>query len=137
MIGIDTNVLVRYIVHDDAADARVATKVIEHDCSADDPGYVSLVVLCELAWVLDRGYGYERAQIGQVIQGILSVTELEVESRDLAWEALRRFESHRADFADYVIGLVSKKAGAATTVTFDRRAADGDLFTLARKRNAE
>lgn len=135
MIGIDTNVLVRYIVHDDPADARVATKIIERDCSADDPGYVSLVVLCELAWVLDRGYGYERAQVGQVIQGILSVVELEVESRDLAWAALRQFEARRADFADYVIGLVARKGGAATTVTFDRRAADGDLFTLARKRS--
>jgi predicted nucleic-acid-binding protein len=135
VIGIDTNVLVRYIVHDDAADARVATKIIERDCSADDPGYVSLVVLCELAWVLDRGYGYDRAQIGQVIQGILSVSELEVEGRDLAWAALRQFESHRADFADHVIGLVARQGGAATTVTFDRRAADGDLFTLARKRS--
>ena len=135
MIGIDTNVLVRYIVYDDPADARVATKIIERDCSADDPGYVSLVVLCELAWVLDRGYGYERAQVGQVIQGILSVVELEVESRDLAWAALRQFEARRADFADYVIGLVARKGGAATTVTFDRRAADGDLFTLARKRS--
>lgn len=134
MIGIDTNVLARYIVRDDAADARVATKIIERDCSADEPGYVSLVVLCELAWVLDRGYGYARPQVGEVIRGILSVIELEVENRDLAWAALRQFETRRADFADYVIGLVARQGGAATTVTFDRRAADGDLFTLARKR---
>lgn len=134
MIGIDTNVLVRYIVHDDAADARVATKIIERDCSADDPGYISLVVLCELAWVLDRGYGYAKAQISEVIRGVLSVVELEVESRDLAWAALRQFEAQRADFADYVIGLLARQGGAATTVTFDRRAAASDLFTLARKR---
>lgn len=134
MIGIDTNVLVRYIVRDDAAEARTATRVIEGECSAEDPGLVSLVVLCELVWVLDRGYGYARSDIAGVVRGILSVAELDVENGELAWAALRRFESARADFADYVIGLVARQNGAPTTVTFDRRAADDDLFTLARRR---
>lgn len=134
MIGLDTNVLVRYIVRDDEADARAATRLIEGECSADDPGLVGIVVLCEIAWVLDRGYGYGRSQVADVIRGILSAQELDVENRDLAWMALRQFEAQKADFADYVIALVARHGGASTTMTFDRRAADGDLFTSLRTR---
>lgn len=133
MIGLDTNVLVRYIVRDDEADARAATRLIEDECEAGDPGFVSLVVLCEIAWVLDRGYGYDRSQVADVMRGILSVEELEVDHRDLAWTALRQFEAQRADFADYVIALLARHGGASTTMTFDRRAVDGDLFTFVRK----
>ena len=134
MIGLDTNVLVRYIVRDDEADARAATRLIEGECSTEDPGFVGLVVLCEIAWVLDRGYGYGRSQVANVIRGILLAQELDVENRDLAWMALRQFEAQKADFADYVIALVARHGGASTTMTFDRRAADGDLFTSVRTR---
>jgi predicted nucleic-acid-binding protein len=133
VIAVDTNVLARYIVRDDPAESRIATRVIEGMCSADEPGFIGLVVLCELVWVLDRGYGYQRKQVGDVLRQILAVAELEVEDSDLTWAALRLFEAGRADFADYIIGLVARQHGRRTTVTFDRRAIDGDLFSSAPK----
>lgn len=58
MTGLDTNVLVRYIVQDDPKQSKLATECIEQRCTSESPGFVNLVVLCELTWVLARGYGY-------------------------------------------------------------------------------
>jgi predicted nucleic-acid-binding protein len=130
MIGIDTNVLVRYIVQDDADQARAATRLIESRCTADDPGVLSLVVLCELVWVLDRGYAYGRDTIAGVLRGLLAADDLRVESSELAWQALGLYEKGRADFADYVIGLSHRGLGAESTFTFDRRTSDCKLFRV-------
>lgn len=130
MIGLDTNVLVRYVVRDDAQQTATATRLIESRCKMDDPGLVTLVVLCELVWVLDRGYGYERAAIAGVVRRILSAGDLQVERSDLAWEALNLYGRHKADFADYVIGLCNRKMKGEITYTFDRRATDCDLFKV-------
>ena len=90
MIGLDTNVLLRYIVRDDAAQAKAAGRLIEARCSKDAPGHVSHVVLAELAWVLGRGYGYAKAEVVKVMEAILSSAELKVQESALAWAALRR-----------------------------------------------
>ncbi len=60
MTGIDTNVLVRYIVQDDPAQSALATTFIEKNCTAKKPGFINLIVLCELTWVLKRAYRAER-----------------------------------------------------------------------------
>lgn len=130
MIGLDTNVLVRFVVRDDEKQARAATRLIEARCTPDDPGLVSQTVLCELAWVLDRGYGYDRKAVIAVIRRVLSVRELQVENADAAWQALGRFEQGQADFADALIGVSNRANKAETTYTFDRRAVDNDLFRL-------
>ena len=130
MIGLDTNVLVRHIVQDNKEEARTASRLIESRCTADDPGLVSLIVLCELVWVLDRGYGYDRSTVASVVRQLLCVEDLRVERSELAWQALGLFEKGRADFADYVIGLSHREQGARTTFTFDRRTSDCRLFEL-------
>ncbi len=133
MIGLDTNILVRHIVQDDEVQARAATRLIEARCTAEDPGVISLVVLCELVWVLDRGYGYGRETIADILRRILSVEDLRVERSDLAWSALGFYDRGKADFPDYLIGLIHREEGAEFTYTFDRRALDCDLFKLPRK----
>ncbi len=130
MIGLDTNVLVRYIVRDDEKQAQAATRLIESRCTSHEPGVVNPIVLCELAWVLSQGYGYDRKTIAQVLRKILSVQELRVENAESAWRALRLFEQGNADFADYLIGVSNREATAEVTYTFDRRAAESDLFRL-------
>ena len=130
MIGLDTNVLVRHIVQDNKAEARAASRLIASRCTADDPGMVSLVVLCELVWVLDRGYGYDRETIASVLRRLLSVEDLRVERSELAWLALHLYEKGKADFADFVIGLSHRDEGAQITYTFDRRASECELFAL-------
>ncbi|MGA2261536.1 MAG: type II toxin-antitoxin system VapC family toxin [Acidobacteriota bacterium] len=130
MIGLDTNVLVRHIVQDNKEEARAASGLIASRCSADDPGVVSLVVLCELVWVLDRGYGYDRGTIATVLRQLLSVGDLLLDRSELAWQALHLYENGKADFADYLIGLSHRDQGAEVTCTFDRRASGCDLFEL-------
>ena len=128
MIGLDTNVLVRFIVRDDEKQARAATRLIEGKCTAEDPGLVCHIVLCELGWVLERGYGYDRKTVASVIHRMLTVRELHVEGAEIAWKALHRFETGNADFADYVIGVTHKEHKAEVTYTFDNRAGATDLF---------
>lgn len=130
MIALDTNVLVRYIVEDDLVQSAAASRLVEERCTAEEPGLVASIVLCELAWVLGRGYGYPRAQVAEVVRTILSAEELEVEAPEVAWRALRLFEEGKADLADYLIGVVNRQRGAAATFTFDRAAAESELFAL-------
>lgn len=122
MIGIDTNILVRYIVHDDPTQARAATRFIEHTLGDDKPGFINRIVLCELVWVLESGYGYVRAQIAETLQRLFEVDRLRIETPDLAWRAL---DAYRAgiDFSDAIIALVNVSMNCEYTASFDRRAA--------------
>ncbi|MCX7013306.1 MAG: type II toxin-antitoxin system VapC family toxin [Candidatus Sumerlaeota bacterium] len=130
MIALDTNVLVRYIVRDEPRQTAAATRLIESSCSAESPGVISLVALCETVWVLERGYGYRRPQTIDVVRKALSADDLRVEHSELAWQALGYFEKGKADYADYVIGLCGRNEKADATCTFDRRAADCALFRV-------
>ena len=130
MIGLDTNVLVRYIVQDDPEQAAAVARLIEGQCTAQSPGYVSVPVLVELVWVLTTAYHYERAVVILVIRQILRTAEFVVEDRDTVWAALREFESGAADFADYVIAHRNHARGCTRTYTFDLRAARGNHFAL-------
>ena len=130
MIGLDTNVLARYVVRDDPGQTAAATRLIESECTADSPGVVTLVVLCELGWVLERGYRYSRAEVAGVLRSLLGAQEVRVERSDLAWQALNGYEDGSAGFADFVIGLCGRQEGAEFTWTFDRKAAGTGLFTV-------
>ncbi len=130
MIGLDTNILVRYIVQDDPQQTAAAVRLLEERCTADEPGLVATIVVCELAWVLGRGYGYSRPQVAEVVRTILSAEELEAEAPELIWHALRLFETGPADLADYLIGAGNRERSTSTTYTFDRDAAKNELFTL-------
>jgi predicted nucleic-acid-binding protein len=130
VIGLDTNVLVRYIVQDEPAQCRQAARLIESRCTKESPGQVCLIVLCELVWVLDRGYGFSRADVGAVLRRLLTVAKLCVERADVARQALRSFETGNADFADCLIGVTNRANQAEVTYTFDRKTCNGDLFQL-------
>lgn len=123
MIGLDTNVLVRYITQDDAKQAARAARLVEGHCTIESPGWVNLVVVCELVWVLEGAYGYSRDTVARVLRQILGTAELLVESPQLVWTALRAYEKSGADFADYLIGASNSDAGCVATFTFDKRAA--------------
>lgn len=130
MIGLDTNVLVRYLVRDDAQQAALATDLMETRCSKESPGFISHVVLVELCWVLGRGYGYARPEQVRVLQALLQVAELNVQQPPLVWAAIRAFEHGRADFSDYLIAEVNRAAGCNATRTLDRKAAQSPLHKL-------
>ena len=129
MIGLDSNVLVRYIVQDAPEQATAATRLIEGQCTERSPGHVNLVVLVELVWVLTRAYRYGRGDVARVVLQLLRTAEFDIEDSDAVWAALREFEVGKADFADYLIARRNRDSGCARTYTFDRRAATGRHFT--------
>ena len=122
MIALDTNVLVRFLVQDDADQARIASDIFDRLTDAE-PGFVSREVLIELVWVLERAYGYGRAQIAGALDGLLSSTELRIEAGDDVGSALDLYRNDGFGFADLMIAAAARRAGAAELVTFDRKAA--------------
>jgi predicted nucleic-acid-binding protein len=130
MIGLDTNVLVRYIVQDDEKQAQQATRYIEENCTSESPGRVNVIVLSELTWVLSRGYKYDRPVIVSVLRRMLSSPELAVDEDEAVWQALNAYEKGAAGFADCLLGIINRRAGASSTVTFDKKAAKEPFFEL-------
>ena len=122
MTGLDTNVLVRYIMQDDPAQASRASKLVE-SLSAENPGFVALVSVVELVWVLGSCYELRRAQLSAAIEGLLRAKELELERAETVWKAVRLYRGSAADFADCLIERSAAAAGCARTMTFDRSAA--------------
>lgn len=128
MIGLDTNVLVRYLVRDDPAQTARADRLIESRCTPEHPGRVALVTLCELYWVLRRGYGYRQPDILRVLRGLLSAADLDLENPALVGAAIQASERGKVGFADHVIAHGNAEAGAKPTFTFDSAAAADPLF---------
>lgn len=130
MIGIDTNVLVRYLAQDDPKQSAVATRFIEGRLSVENPGFVSTVTLCELVWVLAESYSADRKRIREIVEGLLATKQLVIERSELIWKSLRAWEGVAADFSDALIGQLAIAHGAEKTVTFDRTAARLPGFEL-------
>lgn len=130
MIGLDTNVIVRYLVQDDAKQSAAATRFIERALTPDNPGYVTGITLCEVIWVLTECYSADRVQIRSVVEGLLGSKQLAVEEADLVWKALRSWDASTADFSDALIGQIVTSRGGEKTVTFDREAAKLSGFEL-------
>ncbi|KML21662.1 MULTISPECIES: PIN domain-containing protein [Burkholderia] len=118
MIGLDTNVLVRYFAQDDEVQSKKATALME-SLSPERPGYVSQVALIEVVWVLGRCYGVEREQMKDIVESMIGTKELVVESADTVRKALRVFASSKADFADCLIERSGHVAECEYTATFD------------------
>ena len=122
MIGIDTNVLVRYLAQDDPAQAAVATDLIEKRLSALNPGFISVVVMAETAWVLARSYRLRGDEIATAIERMLQSDWLIVENEQEVFAAMTAIKDGRGEFADALIVALGAAAGCSCTVTFDREA---------------
>ncbi|MGB0127680.1 MAG: type II toxin-antitoxin system VapC family toxin [Rhodocyclaceae bacterium] len=122
MIGLDTNVLVRYIAQDDQEQSPKATSLIE-SLTADNPAYIGLVSLTELVWVLTGCYSSSKEDLIAVLEGLLRTKGLLVENPETVWKAVRVFKGGSADFADCLIECSANRAGCDYTATFDRGAA--------------
>jgi predicted nucleic-acid-binding protein len=118
MIGLDTNVLVRYIMQDDPKNSPKATKLIE-SLDADNPGYITMVCVVELYWVLTSCYELTGQQAAQALEAILRTKQFLVERADQVMRALRVFGDGTADFADCLIERSAAGAGCTQTMTFD------------------
>jgi predicted nucleic-acid-binding protein len=129
VIGLDTNVLVRYITQDDSKQSALASTLIE-SLDEKSPGFVTLVTVVELAWVLESAYGFSRMQFAQVMQTLLAVDAIKVDRVASVTSAVRRYTSSNADFSDCLIERLSIDAGCDKTITFDKAAAKSAGMTL-------
>ena len=135
MIGLDTNVVVRYLVQDDPDQSAAASALIEN-LTETDPGYLSLVTVVELYWVLRRAYKVDDRQCAELVEGLLDARELRVDQDAVVRAALTANRSG-LDFADAVIAELGRAAGCDHTVTFDQRAArDGSMRILRPRRQS-
>jgi predicted nucleic-acid-binding protein len=130
VIGLDTNVLVRYIAQDDPKQSLRATELIEKRLSEDRPGYISLPVIAETAWVLERALGLSSMEVAAAIERVLQVDVLVVEREQQVFEAMIALRDGAGSFADALIGALARKAGCDHVVTFDRKAARLPAFQL-------
>lgn len=131
MIGLDTNVLVRYVMQDDPRQSPSATQLIEA-LSAEEPGFVPVVALVELVWVLSGSYGLDRKQIATVLDTLLRSKELVIDRADLVAQAVKRYSTAGADFADALIERIAAAAGCTATMTFDAGAVKSAAMSLVR-----
>lgn len=118
MIGLDTNVLVRYITQDDPKQAPKANRLLD-SLTPESPGFVPLVVVVELVWVLSACYGFDRQQLVHTLDVLLRTRGLVVENAELVLRAVRIFKERNADFPDCLIERAAAAAGCVRTVTFD------------------
>ena len=126
MTGLDTNVLLRYLLKDDAVQAARAAREIERD----ERFLIDGIVLCELVWVLETGYGFSRIEVADALDKVAATAQFEIDGKDLVLAALADFRRSAADFSDCLIGRRNRSAGAPDTATFDRSLKGLDGFRL-------
>lgn len=122
MIGLDTNILVRYLAQDDPEQSLQASEIIERRLSEADPGFISIVAMVETVWVLDRAYGLSGRDIAAAVERMLQADALAIESEQEVFTAMTALKEGRGSFADALIAALGAKAGCSATLTFDRKA---------------
>lgn len=132
MRGLDTNVLVRYLAADDPRQTRAAEKLISDCRQKEESLFISILVLCELVWVLDRSYQQSKAAIIATLERIAEADLFVIEHDVLVRQSIEEFRSGRGNFADYLIGGIARHAGCSDTVTFDHALAGNERFTVLR-----
>lgn len=124
MIGIDTNILIRYLTGDDKVQSIKATELIERYSGQENSIFVNNIVICELVWVLERGYKYSKEQIISVLKEIFSTVEFSFENQQVLWLSVLEYENYKTDFSDILIGKLNIFNGCNYTVTFDKAASE-------------
>ena len=132
MIALDTKLLVRLLTNDDPRQAAKVEAWLRDNATPKTPAYVDHVVLCELGWVLERSYGYDRAEVHAALAALLEQDHLKVESPGLVRQALMMYADGPADFSDYLLAVRAQAAGYSPVLTLDKKAAKTATHQLLR-----
>lgn len=130
MMGVDTNVLVRYLTQDDPVQSKIANRWIDQIIASGEYLFINHLVLCELVWVLSRAYKFDKNQISKTIETLLFVKQFEFEDKNVVLRVLDLFKENQADFSDALIAQKNIMQSCTTTVTFDLKAAKLPTMTL-------
>lgn len=124
MIGLDTNVIVRYLTQDDPSQSELANTIINQSTSQGEVLWIAQITLCETVWVLERAYKINKKTIIEILHLLLETQELVFEYHDIVWQALQDYKSCQSvGFADCVIGRQNISNNCTFTYTFDKNAA--------------
>ena len=130
MIGLDTNILVRYLAQDDPIQSPVATDIFEFRLTEGNPGFISTVAMVETVWVLDRAYGLSDDEIARDLERMLQADTLVVENEQQVFTAMIALKEGIGSFADAIIAALGTRAGCSCTLTFDKTALRLPSFEL-------
>ena len=122
MLGIDTNVLVRFLVRDNETQFENARRLIRREVAAGRRVFVSQLVLLETEWVLRSRYGLQKIEIIEAVSGLLDANDVQFEDEPAIEEALFVWKDRSVGFADCLIGAQNKRLGCSATATFDVKA---------------
>ena len=125
MTGLDTNVLVRYLAQDEPKQAALATRLIEKELSAAEPGFISLVVLVEMCWVLKRLYSASGDELLAAVEDLLNMPRFQLDRRDVVAatvQFMKAGQGAKAGFVDALIAQLAVAQGCSRTVIFDKAA---------------
>ena len=121
MIGLDTNVLIRYIAQDDVIQSKKATALIENQLSEQHLGYITLITVIEIVWVLESCYSQKKAVLINIIESLVKTKQFLIERADIVHLALKAYKSGNGDFSDAVIVALCKDTGCTEIVTFEKK----------------
>ena len=122
MIGLDTNVVLRYLIGDDDIQSKEARFVIDDVCSPDAPGFIHSVVLAEVWWVMVRKLKISRSEAIENMESVLSNSHLTVRNVEAVLQALHWCAKSKVAFADGIIAFENRTEGTSKTLSFDRDA---------------
>jgi len=122
MIGLDTNILVRYLTQDGPVQSPKAREIIERRLTEENPGFISIVAMAETVWVLERAYGLTAREIAGAVERLLQIDVLVVENEQQVFTAMIALKDGRGAFADAMIAALGARMGCSHTLTFDRKA---------------
>ena len=128
MIGLDTNVVLRFLLQDDPVQSKLATRIFEHEISASAPGFINLGVVVEIVWVLRSVAKQTPAQVAAYLGLLLTTVSLQIQNEHEVFKAVFALKRGTGEFEDALIGALNAQSGCAYTLTFDRGAARMPYF---------
>lgn len=130
MKGLDTNVLVRYLVQDDPKQFAVAKRELESAVQTGERFFISPIVLCELVWVLETAYGCSKGEVVDTLERVLRTAQFDVLEKAVVWGAWEEYKNGKGDFSDYYLGRSHRQSGADITLTFDKALSTSAFFQV-------
>jgi predicted nucleic-acid-binding protein len=130
MIGLDTNVILRYLLQDNPDQTRKANRIVDRQLNEQAPGFISLVTVLEIVWVLRSLLKRNPSQIASHLESLLAADSLEVQNEQQVFEAVFALKRGTGEFEDALIGALNARAGCTHTLTFDRKATRLPHFQL-------
>jgi len=130
LIGLDTNVLIRYLTQDDKVQSSKASRFIEQQLTDKEPGFINYIVLVETVWVLESCYDASKQSLVNIIYQLASTRQIVLQNAEIVLKSLKLYESSNIDYADALLSTINIDNGCTTTVSFDKKAGKVDTFSL-------